>query len=187
MTNYAKKNLKSGKAEGINISFDVNYIYDPNKSEKDLKKDKGENLLTFVSKEGRSHVNSRTVKKGNLVDEYTGNTGEITNSGKRSQSILHETLHFMGLSDRYDEYQNPLTGPLGYFTTHKGFEKDIMGTPWNTYQVDSYHYLSYKRAFYIGARFWHVDKIVEDQFIDVNKYGKLMTPYEQGGYHQKDY
>ena len=35
-------------------------------------------------------------------DHTTGNTGVIMNSGKNNNTILHESLHLLGLSDRYD-------------------------------------------------------------------------------------
>src|SRR5690606_32991702 len=54
------------------------------------------------------------------------NTGEINNkSGNIERTVTHETLHFLGLSDRYDKFDNNLSTNK---KVHSGFSNDIMGT-----------------------------------------------------------
>lgn len=108
----AKDTYKSEVVDGVQVNIKVNYVYDPSKKPEDLQL--GENLLTFKKGEGRSFVSPRS-------NQQTGNTGEITNSGKRDYSVLHETLHLLGFSDRYSD------NSAGESVPHRGYENDIMG------------------------------------------------------------
>jgi RHS repeat-associated protein len=121
----AKNTYKTKTVDGVVVSFNVEFIYDPGKKESDLSPFNGENLLTFsvkpennaVTPRGVSHING-LIYSGDYKD-YVGNTGEIHNSGKVNYTIMHETLHLLGLSDRYTE----VTGKA-----NAGYKNDIMGT-----------------------------------------------------------
>jgi hypothetical protein len=117
LTKAARKVYKTETVDGVKVSFDVQYKYDPNKKPEDLNAKLGENLLTFSSKEesktNRSHISG--FIRG--IIQYTGNTGVVFGSGKGNYTTLHETLHFLGLSDRYNSEGNP----------HVDYDKDIMG------------------------------------------------------------
>jgi hypothetical protein len=114
------------KVKGVDVAFDVVYVYDGDntKNEKNLKN--GQNIFnvrTDLEKDYRSEVYGVQDLKGNKF--YTGKTGTINSkSYNLTRTVVHETLHFMGLSDRYDNFKNNLyTGS----ETHEGFYKDIMG------------------------------------------------------------
>jgi hypothetical protein len=118
LTKGAKDTYKTKTVNGVEVSFDVQYVFDPNKKVSDLNAKKGENLLVLTNNTtDRSHVNSFTYQGSDF--EFTGHTGVVTKySGNRTYSTLHETLHLLGLSDRYNKnFPNP----------DKGYEKDIMG------------------------------------------------------------
>jgi hypothetical protein len=120
LTKSAQETYKTKTVDGVEVSFDVQYVYDSKKKSSDLNSKLGENLLTFDKKAepddgpGRSHINGYSV--GSSPIEYTGNTGVINGSGKSNYAVMHESLHLAGLSDRY-----------GASGANKGYDKDIMG------------------------------------------------------------
>jgi RHS repeat-associated protein len=144
LNTFADENLKSKTVDGVTISVDINYKYDKNKKAKDLKS--GENLLNFSSSpenaDNISHVNAGAItnKDGRRIT-LAGNTGTIYNSGKNNNTIFHESLHFMGLSDRYDDYRNATFVPTDMRTTrpHNGFETNVMGDSRHT-TLNSFQY-----------------------------------------------
>lgn len=105
--------------DGIAVSVSVNYVYDEGKTERDLKA--GENLLSFSSE--------IFDKNGKPLSSYViGNKGTIYNSGNSSRTIFHESFHFMGLTDRYDDYREcKMCFVIDRTPPHSGFESDIMG------------------------------------------------------------
>ena len=107
----AKNTFKTETVEGVEVNVKINYIFDSSKKPEDL--NLGENLLTFKKEEGRSNVPA--------YPNQTGNTGTIFGSGKSTYTILHESLHLAGLSDRYTD------NAKGGATPHKGYANDIMG------------------------------------------------------------
>jgi RHS repeat-associated protein len=187
LNTFATKNMVEKKANYVDVSFKVNYIYDANKKEKDLQE--GENILTFTKEAGRSKVTSKTEETSDgKVITYAGRTGIIKNSGTSNNSILHETYHLLGLSDRYDEIDNNLTIHGTVYHAHKGFEKDVMGNSYKYTNLDKAHYRYYEifAATILSSKSVG-DKFNSDKRIDVNEYGVLKTPYESSGYHYPDY
>ena len=61
------------------------------------------------------------------------------NSGKNTNNILHETLHLVGLSDRYNQ---DATSP-NFGKPHKNNSNDIMGTNGKT-KISLNHYKNIK-------------------------------------------
>lgn len=121
---------------GVAISFNVSYKYSKDISEGGLKA--GENMLTFHKEKGTSKVNSETTRTTDrsthsFSEESTaGRTGDIYGADRFSDAdILHETLHFTGLSDRYN---NEVNGK-----PDEGFENDIMGKRGST-DINGAHY-----------------------------------------------
>lgn len=135
-----KAGLKPGtyfSEEGklYNISFQIKAVLEPT-GLKQLKP--GENRYNVESGDGRSYIDSKTT--GTLYPEsYTGEYGPA----RRNAMYVHETLHLVGLSDRYIEesfYHNiPLIGWLIWLIENwqhteasiediKSQERDIMGT-----------------------------------------------------------
>jgi RHS repeat-associated protein len=136
LTKYASENLKPKTLKnGDKIFFQVDYKYDKNVTSKnDLRE--GDNLLDFNTKisteEDRSHTEA-------MPREFTGKLAEIyQNDWDKSNIVLHESLHLLGLSDRYYEKKPN-------YPAHAGFEKDIMsckGTEINPIHYDNlYQYM----------------------------------------------
>ncbi|BFM45284.1 DUF6443 domain-containing protein [Flavobacterium sp. CFS9] len=132
LNSFAKKNLESKTVDGITIGVSMTYAYDESKNEKNL--ESGENILSFDSapedSDNISHVNAgeQRNKKGNLMF-LTGKTGTVFDGGKDNNTVFHETLHLLGLSDRYQDDRNKKFIPeeLRGTTPHKGYEKNVMG------------------------------------------------------------
>ena len=119
------------------VSFDVQYkVYNGENLQP------GDNLLTVNPNitSRRSGVNgTQESVYGLVVGGLAGNNGEINSDicnalgASKGKGILHETLHFLGLLDRY-------SGDKGF----DGFEKDIMGIDArNATKFDDSHYLPY--------------------------------------------
>ena len=135
LTKYAGQYLKSNKVDGVNVSFNVQYTYEPDKEQEDLKA--SENLLVFKAGEN-PNKDFEGVVNGNKVSSYdelknetttvtyTGNTGTVFHSGKTNGVILHETGHLLGLADGYEKYYNNLAGK-DVIEDMQGYEGDLMG------------------------------------------------------------
>lgn len=187
LNSFSAKNMTKKKANYVDVGFKVNYVYNADIKEKDLKA--GENILTFTSDKGRSHVNSKIEETSDgEVITYAGRTGVIKNRGTSSNTVLHETYHLLGLSDRYDEVENNLTGANAVFPAHKGFEKDVMNDSHKNTTLDKAHYRYYEifAATILSSKAVS-DKFSSDKRIDVNENGVLRTPYESTGYHDPAY
>jgi RHS repeat-associated protein len=181
LNGFAAKNLVSKKVDGVKVSFSVNYVYNDQKEAKDLRA--GENILTFDKNSGISYVNSRTETEGRFVRSFSGNTGIIYEGGSSSRTVLHETMHLMGLSDRYDDFRNnTLSGNERDNIIHKGFADDLMGSPRST-QLDQFHYQRYKMWGEQGSKAFGSDVFPLNRRVDRNTNGALVTPYEPKGYH----
>ncbi len=179
LTTFAAKNLKTKNVSGVEVSFSVKYQYkniDINKLEV------GANILNFVKEKGTSGVNSRTHIENDFVRSYTGRAGTIFNSGTDNATILHESMHMLGLSDRYDDYRNnPLTGNERETVPHKGFEHDLMGN--RELSLNEYYYQLYRIWANELSKVISGDKFIMNRFIDRNTKGWLLSIYENNGYH----
>ncbi|WP_407401460.1 hypothetical protein [Chryseobacterium sp.] len=118
---------------GVNVSLNVVYVYDGNNNKNVSNLKAGENIFNVtndLSKSDPSYVSGRAVSQ-------TGNTGVInTKSDDIVRTIIHESLHLLGLSDRYDDFRgNPASNLEGSF--HSGFSNDIMG---GGNEVNNVHY-----------------------------------------------
>ena len=138
----ADKFLHQGKPQyfdGYNceVSFNVQFkIY-----EDGVQLQPGDNLLN-VNPNETSISGVKGTKEtiyGLIVGGLSGSEGDINSDicnsigASKGRGILHETLHFLGLSDRY-------SGDHSY----KGFEKDIMGVDArNATKFDDSHYIPY--------------------------------------------
>jgi len=134
LNSLAKETFKSQESNGVNIGFNVNYVYDPNVDIGDVGKD-GKNLLTYTNdKVDNSDMGNR--KDSNAKNEIKGSAyyhGDIYNSKGKSRSnydVMHETMHFFGFDDRY----NARTG-----VSNTGYENDIMGKE-GKYDLSPNHY-----------------------------------------------
>lgn len=82
------------------------------------------NVRTDLPENKRSNVLS--TRTGNLFS--VGNTGTINSKSKNlEKTVIHETLHFLGLSDRYDDFSKNHLYRGSSTVPHRGFENDIMG------------------------------------------------------------
>jgi RHS repeat-associated protein len=156
----------SKKIDGIDICIDINYVYNGTKKSSDLKDD--ENLLSFSAEDKRSFV--------------SGNTGAIYNSGESNRTIFHESFHFMGLSDRYDDFTADKWRPVKDQTTvpHKDFGNDIMGS--NSFILSNIHYQNWIKHAKLRANlgpikagpFFQIpESYIESKKVDTNSKGQL--------------
>jgi hypothetical protein len=86
----------------------------------------------------------------------------------------------MGLSDRYDEYNDHRTGGKAYTESHPGFEKDIMssGNEFNSHYHEFYVDVSARlHSLFLGS------PIPMNTMVDRNTKGSILSPYEPGGVH----
>jgi RHS repeat-associated protein len=150
LNDMASRIFRPGSSKnGVSISFNVSFKYSKDVSASNLKP--GENILTFSSERAKtsrgdktgkaSHVNasySRTIDpktKTASYEQFSGRTGIMYGDERYSHvNILHETLHFLGLSDRYDNEQ------VG--KPDQGYENDIMGTRGST-NIGNAHFDNY--------------------------------------------
>lgn len=119
LTNAASNFFADKDLDGVNVSFDITYLYNESIQDKDLKE--GENILDFSAKPesagDRSHVNGSKEEEadesGNRVVSFkTAHHGTVFGSGKDNYTVFHETGHLFGLVDRYAEYYNSVSGNI---------------------------------------------------------------------------
>ena len=186
MNSYSSENLKSETKDGVTVSFGINYKYDNSKKKSELKN--GENLLKFdKTKEDDKHISEiagKTEAKKDFVRTYSGNTGTVYSSGENNFSVLHESLHLLGLSDRYDDFRNePGVGIDRWNKAHKGFENDIMSTFGSTI-MNKFYYQLYRYLGESGSKIFNSDTFPMNRAIDRDNKGFLITPYEgKKGFH----
>lgn len=109
-----------------------------------------------------------------MQDRYTGNTGKIRDSGKENWTILHETMHLLGLSDRYFEDGNQRS---------KDWEDDIMSKHGST-KIHDFHYQGYISVMYHnypskGLPNSNMPSVIR-KVIDVDYRGVLLQPKPEG-------
>jgi RHS repeat-associated protein len=126
LDSYAKTVLKPKSVDGVNVSFKLDFQYSDNKTINDLQR--GENLLTFNAEPEDDNKNGSGkishVSPPNLMS--AANNGIIYSSGINSFTVLHESIHLLGLNDRYMTTNMSLSGPRTA-SPQSGYENDIMG------------------------------------------------------------
>lgn len=165
--------FKAKNADGVNVSFAINYVYENDKQKDKLKP--GENLLTFMDKpeteKDRSHVNSRGDIGSTLDDNFiaqTGNNGEIHEMGKENSTIFHESLHFFGISDHY--YNDNLNFATGVSYV---YPNDIMGNA--SLNISLNHYRAISNRVKTGTySFLSPNTLTNTIMVDINKQGRLI-------------
>jgi RHS repeat-associated protein len=191
LNKFAGDNLKHRKIDGVMVSLGITYQYNEEKNDDNLKA--GENLLHFdaaseggSAKGGRHNISAVNGKS----NTETGNTGTIYDSGKDNSTIMHESMHFMGLSDRYDEREQLVPGYVNKYTRssepHPGFRNNRMGDHTKP-GLDNYQYLRYKLY---GESMPNLQQAISSypstNLVDKNANGDLGTPYEKGGVHHDE-
>jgi RHS repeat-associated protein len=164
-----KDRIKSKKVSGVDISFSVNYAYSEDKAKTSL--ERGENLLEFDSgEEGKNGNTSHVDGEGRLG---TGNTGKIYSSGKRTHTLMHETMHLLGLSDRYLEMQQSVDPNAPRVTQpHIGYEQDMMGNSSGSgFNAKYYQYFLNKASSILSSS----DKFFYHPIFDVMKKGSVRS------------
>ncbi|RIY04618.1 RHS repeat-associated core domain-containing protein, partial [Hymenobacter rubripertinctus] len=128
LNSAAKDKFKTRNVGGISVSFDVKYSYAPDKQVSELRE--GQNLIEFSSQistsEDRSHASSSQSGNpdNNTLQVYSGNYALAYDNGRSNNTILHETLHLLGVSDRY--YEEHLGNGGGSRPVGSRFYDDIM-------------------------------------------------------------
>ncbi|WP_442946152.1 hypothetical protein [Olivibacter sp. CPCC 100613] len=162
-----------------NVSFNINYVYRKNANKKSLQQ--GENILTFKV-DGENGKNHRSSVAGFLIGNrhFTGQTGDVYGKGSSNFTVLHESLHLIGLSDRYQDKENSFTKKW-YSEPDEGFERDIMG-----YHGGKSFDANYGKYYFDAAKFYSdkygKDRVPLRRMVDMDGHLKK-TPYEEGGYH----
>jgi len=144
-TELYKSGTYTNKAgEKFEVVYEVKFEYVSDKSKIELKD--GDNILEYNENVGRSGVNGTynadIDRKGNIsnVKRFTGNSGEIAKGDESDHNAtIHETLHFVGLSDRYDDIG---TESL----PDDGFKNDILGSYEGT-ELNQVHYDNYGETY----------------------------------------
>ncbi|TAD81552.1 MAG: RHS repeat-associated core domain-containing protein, partial [Bacteroidetes bacterium] len=186
LNEFASNNLKTKTFDGITVSFSVKYKYDPEKTKNKLKS--GENILKFdKAKEDenhRSHVNSKIRDDGNgKKTTLAGQTGTIYGSGGNNRTVLHETLHLLGLDDRYDDFSDAAGTGLPPSTPHTGYEKSIMASR-NSNTLTDAEYKRYIQNAEYRSRYHRSDVLIFKINIDRDSKRNLITPFEANGHHK---
>ena len=132
----AQRILKSKEINGVTVSFDVKY-----RAYTGQQLLPGDNVLTVNPYSSEtSHVEQQNISDKNSTYKTAGTNGYVnadimdSKGRSRDRGIIHETMHFLGLSDRYS----------GTNSSFEGFENDIMGgNARDANSMDMTHYNSY--------------------------------------------
>ncbi|MEO6521022.1 MAG: DUF6443 domain-containing protein [Mucilaginibacter sp.] len=208
LTKFAAEHLKSKSIDGVNVSFDVQYKYDENITTKQLKE--GENILSFKAQpesDNGGSVEEGTRSGGSSVGNDAPREITVLGSGKDNYTIFHETLHELGLSDRYDETHGGYNKKTGLYdqipVPHDGFPGDVMSQR-NSAQVSDDHLryflkaavsaydsfaappISYYTPLFNIVTGSQTTNIPYNQMVDQIRIGgvfKLLTDHEETPYH----
>ena len=194
LTDYAATNLPSKTVSNVSVSFNVRYkVFDA----KTTRMRAGDNLITFNAtpeqstkdkKDSRSAMDGgeRVIEKESFY--ITGNTGTIYGSGSENRTVLHETLHLLGLSDRYDDVgdsMNPERSKphLGFGNQDTYVGNNIMSTVGGSIRLNTFQYQMYVNT----ARLQLPDFLLRDVAPGYNNYVDRdarspfpYTPFEKG-------
>jgi len=161
------------------VSFDINYQYVEKAPDKLAA---GENVLTFSNDKSNDEGGQIDNAHKNNKEYHDGNRGTIYANGD-IRSVLHETGHFLGLSDRYSMIKQ--YGP-DQPETHTGFDNDLMNYSNPAIKInrllDKIYYDQYiTKAKSVGPN----NKLNSYIEIGRNSKGDLLTSpkYEKGGIH----
>lgn len=132
-----------------NISMNIEYVdgettaFEDGDNIMDLSKlnDPGTNRSSVSSGDVQERIfeNGRWKVTGNYTEvNRTGNSGEMRGGmpGLNGQTIYHESMHFMGLSDRYETTS---------LQTHRGYKGDVMSAE-GGYNFNKNHWNNWGRA-----------------------------------------
>jgi len=164
LTDLAKETYTSNKeTNGVTIKFNVKYKVEPIEGVEIGTE--GKNLLVFNKGKGRSQV------EGDRDITHSGYQGNIYNSLDKSSNydVMHETAHFFGLSDRYQDTND---GSI----PNKGYKNDMMATN-GRFDLSPNHYAN-MYEFAISQRTIQQDKFLKQIYKNLpfaaykNKYGK---------------
>jgi len=186
LNEFAKNNLQTKTFDGVTLSFSVKYKYSPGKTKKDLRS--GENILKFdKAKEDenhRSHVNGEIRDDGNgNKTTRTGQTGTIYGSGGNNRTVLHETLHLLGLDDRYDDFSDATGTGLPPSIPHTGYKNSIMASR-NSNTLSNAEYKRYIQNAEFRSRYHRSDVLIFKINIDRDSKRNLITPFEANRHHK---
>lgn len=172
----AKDVLQSKEVDGINVSFNVSYEYNADITESQLDEDSGENILEFKAENITSDVGGKEYTGKNESFTRPNRIGKVGNSGESDFKVLHETMHFLGLSDRYTEGPKDVNGNRTA-KEHQNFQDDIMSRQ-GSMNFNPYHYRAYTETAQIIKE--RAEKgcntAVVNRLIDRDKKGNLKTP-----------
>ncbi|HEY1055907.1 MAG TPA: hypothetical protein VGE24_12250, partial [Emticicia sp.] len=186
LNKFASQNLNKKTFEGVSVSFSVTYIYNDKKERDDLKA--GENILKFdrANEDDNhvSHVKGSIRPDGNgRSTTLAGREGIIYNSGRNNRTVLHESLHLMGLEDRYDDFRDATGTGLPPSTPHTGYGKSIMATR-NSNTLTDAEYKRYIQNADFRSKYHRSDVLIFKINIDRDAQRKLITPFEENGRHK---
>jgi len=169
--------LSDGTTEKYDVSYKVEFKFE-NKEQADLQP--GENILQVVNgSSARFSTSAGEIKNDDgTTTSYAPNFGsggsETTSGGTRSdaemgKTLLHESFHELGLSDRYSDNADRTKS-----TTHKGYEKDIMGGGANypNPQISQNHTNNFGDKFSGKAP----GTYTSDKMVDKDDHGNLVPP-----------
>jgi len=177
----AQRHFKPRSSNGVNISFNVKYKYRRNMKSSSLKD--GENLFVInraVRGDERAHVisqeNTYKDKNGLMthVVHLSGNTGILYDKDTKVDdghpTVIHETLHMLGLSDRYWEND---------FDPLEGFEGDIMADGADIHDIHYRMFREYTERLYGKGMLFGViqpPSFVSRSRVDIDSRGYLIAP-----------
>jgi hypothetical protein len=142
---YKSGSYTNEKGEKFDIRFNVRYEYASDKTK--IQKQDGDNVLHYPSENANTQVSSsilmETIGNSTKIASKTANEGVIGGQDARGEGhrrTIHETLHFLGLSDRYERGASDISVP------DKGFENDVMGS-WDGKKLNQTHYDNYGKTY----------------------------------------
>ena len=180
LTQYAGKMLTSSTISNDDgtstiINFNVNYKYSETIQASDLKD--GENLLVgLTTREAQNAGLDASKVSSNRYDAPSnsyveaGRVGYMV-GGFNSNTSIHESMHLIGLSDRYTDNPqtitvNGVTSTSRNSTPHTGFESDIMNGIGGK-KIHYTHFQNYKT--YFNQNIKSTEPFILRRRVDINR------------------